>query len=176
MTFLRITEAHPYLERIQLWYEASFTVDERRHFDELITLLAYPDMYLCALLNDYQLVGFSTYWQWKDVLFIEHFAIDPEQRGKQFGQQALVQLLRIKCRYCILEVERPHDEISQRRVHFYERQGFTLNTFDYVQPPYQPHKAAIPMWLMSVPAIPDQETFNTLSLLIKKQVYKRFYT
>lgn len=175
MIFLRITQEHPYLERIRIWYEESFPIDERRSFNELIALLSYPDMHLCALVHEQQLAGFILYWHWEEVVFIEHFAIDPEQRGKQFGQHALALLLRIECRYFILEVERPTDEMSRRRVRFYERQGFVLTDFDYVQPPYQPEKAAVPMRLMSIPAIADQETFDRLSQLIKERVYERFY-
>ncbi|MVM34504.1 GNAT family N-acetyltransferase [Spirosoma sp. HMF4905] len=175
MTFLRITKPHPYLNSIQIWYEGSFPTDERRSFADLVTLLSCPDMHFCALIDTNQLVGFIIYWQWPDALFVEHFAIDPAQRGKQVGQQALAQLLGTDYTYIILEVERPEDELSQRRVRFYERQGFFLNLFDYVQPPYQPGKAAIPMRLMSIPSIANQSDFDTFSELIKKQVYERFY-
>ncbi|WP_332367848.1 GNAT family N-acetyltransferase [Spirosoma telluris] len=88
-----------------------------------MALLPSPDMHLCALVTANQLVGFIIYWQWPDVLFIEHFAIDPALRGQQFGQQALAQLVRTDYTHVILEVERPEDETSQRRVRFYERQG-----------------------------------------------------
>lgn len=171
----RITQPHPDLETIRLWYESSFPADERRSFDELLKLLPCPDMHLCALINDHQLVGFILYWQWEDIVFIEHFAIDSELRGKQFGQQALTITLRIECRYCILEVERPEDDISRRRIGFYERQGFILNPFDYVQPPYQPGKSAVPMRLMSIPTIATEAEFMCLSELIKERVYERFY-
>ena len=176
MVFLPISKVHPHLKSIKVWYEEAFPVHERRNFDELVDLLPCPDMHVCALMNQEQLVGFIIYWQWNDVVFVEHFAIDPEQRGKQFGQQALAILLRIPYRYVILEVERPIDETSQRRVRFYERQGFTLNPFHYVQPPYQPGKPAVPMRLMSIPAITDEEEFINISDRIKERVYERFYT
>ncbi|QMW05614.1 GNAT family N-acetyltransferase [Spirosoma foliorum] len=176
MHFLPITEPHPYLNTIQTWYEDSFPVDERRDFADLVTLLPCPDMHLCALLDTpHQLVGFIIYWQWSDILFVEHFAIDPTKRGQQFGQQALEQLVRMAYTYLILEVERPEDELSQRRVRFYERQGFTLNLFDYFQPPYQLGNTPIPMRLMSTPAITNHEDFERFSQLIKTQVYERFY-
>ncbi|WP_080056617.1 GNAT family N-acetyltransferase [Spirosoma aerolatum] len=175
MLFLPITSHHAYLIPIQTWYEEAFPIDERRDFAELTALLAYPDMHLCALVNDSSLVGFMLYWQWDEAIFVEHFAIDPHERGKQFGQQALAQLLELSFQYCLLEVERPDDETGYRRIRFYERQGFTLNPFDYIQPPYQPDKAPVPMRLMSIPAIPDSATYERLSQLIKERVYERFY-
>ncbi len=177
MTFLRISQAHPYLATIQTWYEVSFPENERRRFANLLQLLPCSNMHLCALVDQDQLVGFMIYWQWPDadVLFVEHFAIDPEQRGKQFGQKALAELLRIESTYFILEVELPVDAISRRRIQFYERQGFSLNTFAYAQPPYQRGNPALPMHLMSIPVIASQADFDTFSNLIKKQVYEQFY-
>jgi ribosomal protein S18 acetylase RimI-like enzyme len=175
MTFFRIDQLHPHLIHIQKWYEGAFPITERRHFDDLLALLSDPDMYLCALLDTDQLIGFILYWQWPDFLFVEHFVIDPDQRGKQYGQQVLAQLLKLDSPYYILEVERPEDDISQRRVRFYERQGFTLNLYDYWQPPYQPGMVAVPMRLMSIPAITHAQDFERFSKLIKTRVYQRFY-
>lgn len=175
MIFLRISTHHPYLIPIQTWYEGAFPLDERRDFADLVRLLSCPDMHLCALLNDDSLVGFILYWQWDEVIFVEHFAIAPNERGKQFGQQALTKLLELPFQYCLLEVERPVDETGYRRIRFYERQGFTLNPFDYIQPPYQPDKAPVPMRFMSIPALPDSTTYEQFSVLIKEQVYERFY-
>ena len=138
MTFLRITQEHPYLESIRGWYMDAFPIDERRSFDDLLGLLSCADMHLCGLVNNTQLVGFIIYWQWDDLVFVEHFTIDPDQRGNQLGQRLLALLLRIECPYFVLEVEQPEGEISRRRIQFYERQGFWLNAFSYVQPPYQP--------------------------------------
>ena len=176
MHLFRITQPHPYLATIQVWYDESFPIDERRRFDDLLDLLPCPDMHLCALAFEDQLIGFIIYWQWDAVLFIEHFAIDPEQRGKQFGQQALDEVKRIKnSSLILLEVELPTDDISHRRIQFYERQGFSLNEYAYYQPPYKRGNPAIPMKLMSIPAIASQSNFDGFSQLIQERVYERFY-
>lgn len=171
-----ITRPHPYLKPIRLWYETSFPADERRRFAQLLKLLACPDMHLCALVAENQLVGFIIYWQWPDVstVFIEHIAIDPDQRNKQFGQQAIHQVLQLDFAQFLLEAECPTDAISQRRIGFYERQGFSLNRFDYAQPPYQRGNPAIPMKLLSTPAIEQQEEFDRFCELIKERVYEQF--
>ena len=175
MMLVPVSVAHPYLTPIQTWYETSFPPDERRHFGQLVQLLDHSAMHLCGLVDEASLVGFILYWRWPDMLFVEHFAVDPDLRGKGYGQQAISQLVQLESPYVILEVERPQDTIGHRRIHFYERQGFFLNPFSYAQPPYQAGHPAIPMHLMSIPAISDQETFSTLSQLINERVYERFY-
>ncbi|GAB4020536.1 GNAT family N-acetyltransferase [Spirosoma koreense] len=172
MTFFRISQPHPYLTLIQSWYESAFPPEERRTFAELTSLLTCPDMHFCALLSENQLVGFIIYWQWEDIVFIEHFAIDPELRGKQLGQQALAYFKEVNARFLILEVELATDDISRRRIRFYERQGFCLSPFDYAQPPYRPGQPAVPMHLMSMPAIDWEEDHRGLSNLIKERVYE----
>ncbi len=175
MRLCPVSAHHPYLVPIQNWYEASFPLDERRPFGQLVQLLDCPDMHLCGLVDDDDLVGFIVYWHWPEMLFVEHIAVDPARRGRQYGQQAISQLLQLESPYYILEVEQPQDSISQRRVLFYERLGFSRAPFRYAQPPYQAGNPAIPMHLMSIPAIPNRETFSTLSQLIQKRVYERFY-
>ena len=177
MDFQRITQPHPDLNTIRVWYETAFPAHERRTFDGLLELLPCPDMHLCALVADAKWVGFIIYWQWPDVstLFIEHIAIDPQQRNKQFGQQVIQQILQLDFTHFLLEAECPTDAISERRIGFYERQGFSLNLFAYAQPPYQRGKPDIPMKLMSIPALEQQKEFDEFSKLIKERVYERFY-
>jgi ribosomal protein S18 acetylase RimI-like enzyme len=177
MDLVRITGQHPYLTPIHGWYEASFPPEERRQFGKLLQLLPHPDMHLCALVQAGQPVGFIIYWQWPDAgeLFIEHFAIDPDRRGQQLGQQALAQVLHIPAAYYLLEAELPTDDLSKRRIQFYERQGFQVNDFPYAQPPYQPGNPPIPMKLLSQPVIHAQAAFNKLSRLIEERVYRQFY-
>ncbi|AKD55535.1 GNAT family N-acetyltransferase [Spirosoma radiotolerans] len=177
MTLLPILADHPYLTPIRTWYETSFPADERRSFQALCQLLPCAAMHLRGLVVQGQLIGFILYWHWPDMLFVEHFAIDPAQRGKQYGQQALSQLLLLESKspYVLLEVELPQDTNSRRRIQFYERQGFSVNPFSYAQPPYQAGNPSIPMHLMSIPAISDHDTFDSLSKLIKERVYERFY-
>ncbi|SOD82024.1 GNAT family N-acetyltransferase [Spirosoma fluviale] len=176
MLFQRITEPHPYLPSIQVWYESSFPADERRQFDELLQLLPCPDMHLCALTDEERLVGFLIYWQWPGVVFLEHFAIDPNLRGNQLGQRALAHLQELDSPRYLLEVELPTDELSRRRIQFYERQGFSVNPFPYAQPPYQRGNPPIPMHLMSSPFMLSREDFDSHSQSINERVYKRFYS
>ncbi|WP_338869579.1 GNAT family N-acetyltransferase [Spirosoma sp. SC4-14] len=175
MELLRITQEHPYLGIIQPWYEVSFPPEERREFAQLRQLLGCSEMYMNVLLEEQRPVGFIIYWRWDDLLYIEHFAIDPELRGKQVGQKVLPLIINLGSRYMILEVELPNDPVSQSRIRFYERAGFVLNQFEYLQPPYRLDGIGVPMKLMSMPAIADIAMFDRLSSFLKENVYERFY-
>ena len=173
MELLRITGPHPYLDVVRVWYEEAFPVEERRDFGDLITLLSHPTMHLCVLLHEQEPVGFIIYWHWPDngVLFIEHFAIDPTRRGRQLGQQALALLLAVPANYVLLETEYPIDTLRERRIRFYERQGFQVADFPYAQPPYRPGNLAIPMDLLSIPAIEKRGDFERLTGMVYERVY-----
>lgn len=86
-------------------------------------------------------------------------------------------LLTRTSRKLVLEVERPADEPSQRRIRFYkDLHGFTLHdTFDYHQPPYQKEGQAVPLYLMSSAPIADAAELAQITSHIKQQVYERFY-
>lgn len=176
MTSLRITQPHPYLAPIQIWYEETFPLAERRNFSDLLDLLACPTLHLCALLDQEQVAGFIMYWHWTDakVLFIEHFVIDPARRGRGLGQQALSQLLDKPATWYLLEAELPLDTTDQRRIQFYERQGFRVTDFPYTQPPYRQGESPVPMLLFARPALANPSEFIRLSTLIKARVYEAF--
>ena len=58
----------------------------------------------------------------------EHFAVDPDERGGGYGGKALRLLCEELQTPVVLEVELPFDEMSRRRIGFYQRSGFTLST------------------------------------------------
>lgn len=49
----------------------------------------------------------------------------------------------------VLEVEMPTEEMSKRRIGFYERLGFVLDHHVYFQPPYRKGEAFLEMRLMT---------------------------
>ena len=72
----------------------------------------------------------------------------------------------------MIELEVPEDELTRRRVAFYERQGFRICDKDYVQPPYRTGGASLPLYLMvagdasaELPALED----------VRKGIYREVY-
>ena len=50
----------------------------------------------------------------------------------------------------LIEVEKPTDDESRRRISFYEKNGFRLREdINYVQPPYSPEQSGVEMLLMT---------------------------
>ena len=58
-------------------------------------------------------------------------------RGNGIGTMLFKYYLTNTEKLTILEVELPEDEISSRRIKYYERMGMKLNEYDYLQPPLQ---------------------------------------
>ena len=103
---------------------------------------------LRLLCDDGRRVGFISCWQWPDLAYVEHFAVDPAVRGGGYGAAALQRLCAEACTPVVLEVEKPHDEMSRRRIGFYRRCGFVLSERPYVQPPYSEGARPLPLHLM----------------------------
>ncbi len=70
-----------------------------------------------------------------------------------------------------LEAELPADDLARRRIGFYKRNGFVVNGYDYVQPPYEEGKSSIPMKILSYGRPLKEDEFNKIKLLIYKEVY-----
>ena len=158
-----------FIERI---YTESFPLDERRDFSEVIRLLEENDNFFIVLLSDEnKAVGFISYWEWNDFSYVEHFAVDSSCRGSGYGATAMTELLKRINNPAVLEVEKPLDNISQRRIRFYERLGFVLCTRSYTQPPYSPEKQPLELYLMSFGKIYLNQFFDTVASRIHQKVY-----
>ncbi len=71
----------------------------------------------------------------------------------------------------VLEVEPPADEMSERRIGFYERLGLSLRVdYEYIQPAYSEDRKALPMRLMTF-GVPDDADLGLPVRLIYENVY-----
>jgi ribosomal protein S18 acetylase RimI-like enzyme len=165
-------------------YEESFKWNERRAWAQLLSLVNEPDMKLAIAEADLEStdgshlrepVGFVIWWELGEWLYLEHFAVLPAVRGKQYGGQ-VVQLLKERASKLVLETSLPDSPENVRRIGFYERQGLVVNSFPYAQPPYRRAEMPVPMVLISSPTITDREEFALVTGLIRESVYERFYS
>lgn len=140
------------LNKFKEIYEDSFPVDERRPWDELKKLISTGNGFFKAfsILADSQFVGFITVWEFTEAIYIEHFATDKAFRGSGIGSKALNKLTSSATRPVVLEVETADTgDLARRRIEFYRRHGFRdRQDFHYIQPPYSPGLASLPMTLM----------------------------
>lgn len=116
-------------------------------------------------------IGMISYWKMGDFFYIEHFAIDPTLRNGGYGKRVLEAIKQKLQGPIVLEVEEPTDEMSTRRINFYQRLGFTLYEKPYMQPPYRRGDSGLPMLLMTFGDMDMERKFNEVKSILYKMVY-----
>lgn len=153
-------------------YLSSFPANERRRREREIKLFANKSYHLFAISDkEGKVIEFLSSWNFKDFIFIEHFAVKNSLRKKGLGKRALREYISKRNKNIILEVEKPRTKIAQERIRFYGALGFKLNNYDYVQPAYCKSKKSIKLFLMSFP-----KKLNKLEFYkIKRKIYSDVY-
>lgn len=160
------------LDKVEKTYNNSFPEGERRAFSLLRDLLRDETRFcVYALLREDIYVGFITAWIFDDFMYVEHFAIDESARNGGIGANAMKQFLSFCDKPVVLEVEMPVDEMSCRRVGFYERLGYVLDNHTYYQPPYRKGEEWLEMRLMTQGEIDLEQSFEKVKHHIHKNVY-----
>ena len=152
-------------------YESSFPSDERRTLDSQKELIKNKQYNFFMVLKDKILVAIITEWKFEDFLCVEHLAVKKEMKGKGIGTELLKKYLSKNKQKIVLEVERPETEIATKRIKFYEKIGFKLNTFDYIQPAYGKDKNQVPMFLMTYPEEINESEFSSIREKLHITVY-----
>lgn len=169
-----ISKLNPYdFDNIYKIMENSFPSDEHRPYDEQKELLSNPAycIYVAKSEESSDIQGFMAVWQIETLTFIEHFAVDERYRNAGLGSEMLHDIRNmVQGRIC-LEVELPYTDIAKKRIGFYERNGFTYNDYQYVQPAISNGRNPIPLRIMATEGSLDIEEFN----MIKEKLYKEVY-
>lgn len=105
-------------------------------------------------------------WETEEFIYIEHFCILPEMRGKKYGQKAL-ELLGGERKTVILEIAPPIDDVSVRRKRFYERSGYQANRFAHVHPPYKKGFKGHDLVVMSSPDQLSEAEYRAFNSYLK---------
>lgn len=157
-------------EALRLLYEQSFPPEERRDWCALP--VDNPAFKLWAIVDDDideepVEVGLVTVWEFDGFSYVEHFAVQPGLRGAGVGSWVLSQLREP----VILEVEPAGSTPeAERRIRFYERNGFRVLDVPYVQPPYSPELSELELKLM---LRGDIEDIDAVIKTIHKNVYNK---
>lgn len=167
--FERITEET--FDEIFPLLEAAFPVTELRVREEQRKLLQEACYYLYGVRRDGRFAAVFATWEIDDFLYIEHFAVKEEYRNGGYGGKLLDRLLEEKGRPMVLEVEVPEDDMTRRRVGFYERHGLVYNDYPYLQPPLRKGNELLPLRFMTKPGAVDEKTYKRY----KKQIYRIVY-
>lgn len=171
---MKWTNVTSFNEFPEVWdlFLSSFDSDELRSKENYDSLFKNDNFSLIAFFDKGEFIGFFSLWLIDDLTFVEHLAVSEKLRGQGIGSELIESLKTSVDGPIILEVERPHSEANaERRIEFYKRKGFTLNEFDYIQPPYDDTKEPVPLYLMTYPDKLDYTTF----LSVRKKIHQTVY-
>ena len=166
--------------------QASFSDDEYRPYDAQLALFEKPEYriyYMSAIEMErvsnhstgnstMHAAGFLAVWEFESFTYIEHFAVDPVLRNSGTGSAMLQELVRKYQKQICLEVELPEDELTRRRIGFYERNGFVFNEYPYIQPPISKGKSPVPLRIMTYGSAITHDTFEEMKRVLYQRVYK----
>lgn len=168
--YRRLTSADGCMyNRAMEMYRGSFPMHEQRESDSQRRIMGDGDYHFELICAGEALLGCILYWETLDFIYVEHFFIAPEQRGKGCGRQAL-EWLKAQGRPVILEIDPITDEISRRRKNFYERAGFAENPFKHVHPPYHSGMEGHPLTVMSCPEPLSGDLYQKFSRYLRQRV------
>ena len=155
-------------------YTESFPPEERRSETQLKLMIGLKMMDFIALHADSQLSGFLIWWNFVSFGYIEHFAVFPKFRGSRIGTEALQQI-RTKAQKTLLEADHPFDEMSERRIGFYRRNGFEIIDKHYIQPPYLENGTSVSMYLLSDFYHWREDELDVAVESLRKEVYFNYH-
>lgn len=153
-------------------YESSFPIDERRDFNLIQEILNDKRFIFNVIKKNNKIIGILSSWKFDKFTYIEHFAICKEHRNKGLGTETLNIILSTTKNLIVIEVEKPDNEEATKRINFYKKFSFIECFEDYIQPPYDISKQAVPMLIMSKPSIKNKKEFNYIKNTLYKYVYK----
>ena len=160
-------------EEIYTIMEESFPSDERRVKEEQRAVFLEPFYKIYAYKDKNERIkAFIAAWEFDEFLFVEHFAVDKTMRNLGIGAKMLRELIDSTDKRICLEVEPPLSEMPKRRIAFYERNGFSLNGYEYYQPPMSKGKNAIPLMIMTTGGKAEREQYDNIRHTLYKYVYK----
>ena len=151
----------------------AFPESERRSNEEMLQLFQNPHFQILTTETpDGQLFGAMMLWVLDSFLFVENFAVQSGLRNHGLGSGMLQELSRRFSLPQVLEVEPPEDSLTERRVHFYERNGFQMNPYPYLLPCLQENCLySLPLKLMSRPSALTEDEMLDVTRVLYTSVY-----
>lgn len=160
-------------DKLFILLESSFPKDEYRTYEQQKELFGIPEYCPYAVYDSEQeLTAIIVVWEFESLYYIEHFAVNEKYRSRGIGAKMLEELRQKTDKMICLEVEPPTNEKACRRIKFYERNGFFLNDYNYIQPALSKGRNPLPLLIMTTKGKVDESTFNDIRDILYKNVYK----
>ncbi len=154
--------------------EQSFPGEEYRPYERQLALMErecyriYGEVDPTGVLR-----GFMAVWGLPEYCFLEHFAVSPKERNGGLGTAMLGELKELYCEPICLEVEPPANELTRRRVGFYERNGFYLNPYAYEQPSLGEDRKPVSLKIMTTGGYLSPVEFQIVKEMLYTEVYEK---
>ena len=144
-------------------YLQSFPDHEQRTLEGMEQAMMHPDFHYESILDqNHDIIGLLCFWETPHFIYLEYLATAPQKRNAGLGAQILHDLKQRSSLPIILEIDPIENIITQRRLGFYERNGFIANfQYHYIHPPYQPQHQPYPLIVMSSPAPLSENLYRT---------------
>ena len=167
MTFKRLYSGNGNMfEQAMALYRMNFPFHEQREDHSQRGILTRSDYHFCLLLEDDIFVGLILYWEADAFIVVEHFCTLPVFRGRGLGRKALEQLC--ACGKTIIpEIDPTENGLAERRKAFYERVGFTANSYSHVHPPYHADHQGHSLVVMSFPEQLTQAQYDLFAYYLE---------
>lgn len=144
-------------------YSVSFPVHEQRDLQQQKIAFSTNRYHLTAEVEKDDVVSFIAWWDFPSYVYIEHFAVSPKYRGKNIGSNMIKTFAERVKKTIVLEIDPLENEISRKRLTFYEKAGYKVNPYKHTHPPYDPNNK------------PHELLILTLNKKFTQQEYDRFY-
>lgn len=161
--------ADPRFKTAMSHYAASFPPHEQRRAGSQAAIMAEDAYYFYLLREGGEDVGALLCWQSGEFIYVEHFFIYSDCRGKGYGGRALTALGELG-KVVILEIDPPVDEVARRREGFYLRCGFYPNPYPHVHPPYHRGKEGHTLVILSSPRPIGQGEYDRFNQYLQSRV------
>lgn len=170
---MRLERSGERFDEIYEIYREAFPDQERRSKKGQEAVLNHPCYTMSVKEEEGKIQAFLGVWYLPSCCFVEHLAAAASCRGKGYGRELIIELLQDIAKPVFLEIEpiSNEDPMTGRRAGFYERLGFVLNKFPYMQQPLKQGDKPMPLWVMSYGQPISEEEF----LPYKKEIYQTVY-
>lgn len=158
-------------ERVWQLYEKSFPLAERRKREDHLLATTDSQFFPLSAWEGNELVGLLFFWEWDSYRYLEHLAVDDHLRGQGYGSQML-RYLRDSEHTIILEIDPLVNELSVRRLQFYERAGYTLTPYRFVHLPYRLEAASQELLILSYPNMITKEQQHEFIRFVNEEVIR----
>lgn len=152
-------------------YEDSFPLAEKRKAEDHLRACADERFFPLSAWEGEKLIGLMFYWEWDGYRYLEFLAVNQQLRGQSFGSQMLTHL-RDSAHTIILEIDPLINELSVRRLQFYERAGYTLTPYRFIHLPYRLEAAPQELLILSYPNMITKEQHTDFVRFLNEEVIK----